>query len=376
MVVSTLLPSVARASVLGDFIATVTGAGTADAAPISNFDNVQTMALLTPAMNIDPSPATGNIPAIADDSALVPQDGPSGTVADLQKKTKNGAISVYVVKSGDTLSGIAALYGVTPGTILEANNLTPKSVIQPGDQLIILPIAGIQYTVKKGDTLESIANVTGTDAIEIGTYNGIDDSTLVIGSQIIIPDGEAGTSGESSSSIATVSTGGTKKPHQSSGTKSQPIVASTKILQGEFASGTLIPMANNPAEPARGVGPVGSADEIDYYSSPLMHFIQTQNIHGYNAVDLAAPSGTPIMAAASGEIIIAREGGWNGGYGSYVVINHDNGSQTLYAHMSKVAATVGEEVVQGQVIGYVGMTGSATGPHVHFEIRNGIRNPF
>ena len=68
--------------------------------------------------------------------------------------------------------------------------------------------------------------------------------------------------------------------------------------------------------------------------------------------------------------------GYNGGYGSYVVITHDNGSQTLYAHMSKVAATVGEEVVQGQVIGYVGETGDATGPHVHFEIRNGIRNPF
>ena len=103
---------------------------------------------------------------------------------------------------------------------------------------------------------------------------------------------------------------------------------------------------------------------------------QTQNIHGYNAVDLAAPTGTPIMAAADGTVIVAKSGGWNGGYGSYVVIQHGNGSQTLYAHMSKVAAYDGESVVQGQVIGYVGETGDATGPHVHFEIRDGIRNPF
>jgi murein DD-endopeptidase MepM/ murein hydrolase activator NlpD len=82
------------------------------------------------------------------------------------------------------------------------------------------------------------------------------------------------------------------------------------------------------------------------------------------------------MAAATGDVVVARAGGWNGGYGSYVVISHDNGSQTLYAHMSKVAAYDGEHVVQGQVIGYVGETGNATGPHVHFEIRNGIRNPF
>ena len=82
------------------------------------------------------------------------------------------------------------------------------------------------------------------------------------------------------------------------------------------------------------------------------------------------------MAAADGDVIVAKSGGYNGGYGSYVVIQHDNGSQTLYGHMSRVAATDGESVSQGQIIGYVGSTGLATGPHVHFEIRNGIRNPF
>ena len=91
---------------------------------------------------------------------------------------------------------------------------------------------------------------------------------------------------------------------------------------------------------------------------------------------MGAPSGTSIRATAAGDVVVARSGGWNGGYGSYVVITHGNGSQTLYAHMSKVAAVSGDQVTQGETIGYVGKTGLATGPPLHFEIRNGVRNPF
>jgi murein DD-endopeptidase MepM/ murein hydrolase activator NlpD len=380
---------------LSDFFAAITGTQTvqassteagsttnsnstnAAASDSTGSNNVQTSAALTPATNSDPSQSSDAAPTVVDNSALMPQEGPSGTIADIEK-TKNGVISVYVVEPGDTLSGIAAHFGVTEGTILGANNLTLKSVIQPGDQLIIMSIDEIPYTVKQGDTLESIAKRFGGDATDIGDYNGVDDSTLVVGSQINIPGGEASAPVVSTTVTSTPpKTGsGTKKPKPVVTTTPSKPTASTKILQGSQASGNIIPMANNPDEPARGVGPVGSPDEIAYYTSPLTSFIQTQNIHGWNAVDLAAPSGTPIMAAAAGEVIIAKEGGYNGGYGSYVVITHDNGSQTLYAHMSKVAATVGEEVAQGQVIGYVGETGDATGPHVHFEIRNGIRNPF
>ncbi|MFA7310107.1 MAG: M23 family metallopeptidase, partial [Candidatus Paceibacterota bacterium] len=129
-------------------------------------------------------------------------------------------------------------------------------------------------------------------------------------------------------------------------------------------------------EPAHNVGPTGNATQIGYYMAPLSRYTETQGIHGYNGVDLAAPVGTPIMASANGDVIIAKAGGYNGGYGSYVVISHGNGSQTLYAHMSKVSTYDGAHVVQGQVIGYVGSTGKSTGAHVHFEIRNGIRNPF
>jgi murein DD-endopeptidase MepM/ murein hydrolase activator NlpD len=102
---------------------------------------------------------------------------------------------------------------------------------------------------------------------------------------------------------------------------------------------------------------------------------KTQGIHGYNGIDIGAPVGTPIYASADGEVIISRSGGWNGGYGNYVVIRHSNGTQTLYSHNSKNAVAVGDTVKQGDIIGFIGATGKATGPHLHFEIR-GAKNPF
>jgi murein DD-endopeptidase MepM/ murein hydrolase activator NlpD len=368
LVLTTLLPSAVRASPLSDFFAKLGAAKTVQTEIVSGGGNVQTMSLLTPAMNINPTPATGGGGiTVVDQSALVPQEGPSGTIADIVKP-KNGTISVYVVHAGDTLSGISQLFNIPESTLLWANNLTRSSVISPGDKLTILPVAGIQYTVKTGDTLALIAKRTGGDATDIGSYNGVDDSSLVVGSQLLIPDGEA------SASVPTTVSGTQKSNHLASSGRAHG--SATRILQGLSASGSVVPMANNPAEPAHNVGPVGSLSEISYYIAPLTHYIQTQGIHGYNAVDLAAPVGTPVLASADGEVIVARAGGWNGGYGSYVVITHDNGSQTLYAHMSSVVTYDGAEVVQGQVIGYVGMSGSTTGPHVHFEIRNGIRNPF
>jgi murein DD-endopeptidase MepM/ murein hydrolase activator NlpD len=101
-----------------------------------------------------------------------------------------------------------------------------------------------------------------------------------------------------------------------------------------------------------------------------------QSIHGWNAVDIAAARGTPILAAAEGTVIVVRDnGGWNGGYGNYVVITHPNGTQTLYAHMTNAIVVTGQVVSNGEIIGFVGKTGFATGPHLHFEVR-GAKNPF
>jgi murein DD-endopeptidase MepM/ murein hydrolase activator NlpD len=83
-------------------------------------------------------------------------------------------------------------------------------------------------------------------------------------------------------------------------------------------------------------------------------------------IDIGVPTGTPIKAAAAGKVLYC---GWMSGYGNLVMIEHGGGIATLYGHQSKIAASCGEEVAQGQVIGYSGCTGFCTGPHVHFEVR-------
>lgn len=253
--------------------------------------------------------------------------------------TASDRISVYVVRPGDTLSEIATMFGVSVNTIIWANNLKGATDVHPGDTLIILPVSGIEHTVAKGETLQSLAKKYGADAGEIAQYNGLDASAaLAAGSSIIIPGGEI-------AAPAPVKSTGTKA---ASGGKS----ISEPYLGG---SGAAVP---------------------GFFVNPLPGGILTQGIHGWNAVDIGAARGTPIHAAAGGTVIIAKNNGaWNGGYGNYVVITHANGTQTLYAHMTHSIVTPGQTVSAGEIIGYVGATGEATGPHLHFEVR-GAKNPF
>ena len=109
---------------------------------------------------------------------------------------------------------------------------------------------------------------------------------------------------------------------------------------------------------------------------PLPGSHVSQRLHGANAVDFAHPVGGTVLAAASGTVIVAKgRGSYSGGYGNYIVINHSNGVQTLYAHLSAVEVTAGQVVTQGQEIAKSGNTGKTTGPHLHFEVR-GAKNPF
>ena len=96
--------------------------------------------------------------------------------------------------------------------------------------------------------------------------------------------------------------------------------------------------------------------------------------HFHAGIDLAAKSGTPIACAAAGKVVFA---GWKNGYGYVVMVDHGKGYETLYAHCSKIAVKTGQSVSTGKTVAYVGRTGVATGPHVHFEVRkNGVyQNP-
>ncbi len=285
--------------------------------------NSQNIPLLQAALSSDPSANIGGPEILVDNGALVSQDSPAGGLAEnIKDKPSSDQISIYVVRKGDTLSSIAKMFNVSVNTIRWANDLS-SNTISEGQTLTILPISGVRHTVKKGDTVVSIAKLYKADIEELLLYNDISENTkLSIGDIVIVPDGEL--SAPSGSSVKFVS-------------NQQPVVSG-------------------------------------YYMRPVQGR-RTQGIHGHNGIDIGAPVGTSIVAAAPGRVILSRSGGWNGGYGTYIVIQHDNGTQTLYSHNSKNVVAVGDYVERGQLIGYIGLTGRTSGPHLHFEVR-GAKNPF
>lgn len=288
--------------------------------------NSQNAPLLQAALNHDPNPSKGGGDiTIVGDSALLPDAGPSGTLANTEESFGSDQISVYVVREGDSLSQIAEMFNVTVNTIIWSNDIKRGSLITPGQTLAILPITGIKHTVKKDETLAGIVKKYKGNMEEVLRYNDLEEGAiLAVGDTVVIPDGE--------------------------------IEAPTYTQARTVVRGS------------------GGPSYSGYYMRPVAGK-RSQGLHGYNAIDIAAPAGTPIVAAAAGTVIISKNTGWNGGYGKYVVIKHPNGTQTLYAHNSGNIVGRGASVQKGQVIGYVGSTGKSTGPHVHFEVR-GAKNPF
>lgn len=306
---------------------------------VSVSQNAALMPLLQAAKNSDPSISKSqeNI-NIVDQNAILANSGPMGTILDI-KNTPSTQISIYTVREGDSLSAIAEMFNVDVNTIKFANDIKKGSQIMAGDSLVILPIPGVRYTVKKGDTLKLIAKKFGGDEDEISQFNDLDPKKeLADGDTIIVPNGE---------------------------------------FTGHIESAPAVPSAPKhgaPPTPKKKILPA-APNYAGYYLRPISGGVKTQGIHGYNGVDLAASCGEPIYAAAEGDVIISKSSGWNGGYGEYVVISHVNGTQTLYSHNSENEVLVGDHVLRGQMIGYIGETGHATGCHVHFEVR-GAKNPF
>jgi LysM repeat protein len=292
--------------------------------------NSQNIPLLASVANFDSKAAIGggDIAISTNKEALIAESGPSGTQANIGESVSTGQISKYVVREGDNLSSIAKMHGVSTNTIIWANNLTTVN-IKIGQSLVILPVSGTIHTVVKGDTLQTIAKKYKGDVGEIAQFNGLKASdSLTIGEDIIIPDGEGSIKVSTNARVA------------------------TNLYKG-------------------GSGP----SYVGYYMRPVIGGVKTQGLHGYNGIDIGLPTGSTLFASAAGQVIIARNSGWNGGYGKYIVISHYNGTQTVYGHLSEVLAYEGQTVAQGQVIGLTGNTGKSTGPHLHFEVR-GAKNPF
>jgi murein DD-endopeptidase MepM/ murein hydrolase activator NlpD len=255
---------------------------------------------------------------------------------------KYGNNTIYTVQKGDSIYSIADYFNVTAETIMTFNN---KKVItvRVGDVLEIPSVSGILYEVKKGDTLSSIVKKYNVEAEEVLLHNGlVDNETIAIGEEIFLP--------------------GAKEIEVK---KTEPKIK-IKIAKGSTAQ------FNTSAS----VKKYSSLPKYsNYYMNPSPGATRTQKMHGYNAVDLANKLGSPLLASAGGTVRVSKNGGYNSGYGNYVIITHPNGSETIYAHMLQTSVSPGQAVTKGQQIGQVGSSGNSTGPHVHFEVR-GAYNPF
>ena len=290
--------------------------------------NSQNISVLDASQNSILAYGGGDI-EIVDQSALVPSN--SILSKDIViKKPENGKISVYEVREGDTLSQIADMFDVSVNTIRWANDLSGS--IQPSQKLVILPVTGITHTIKYGGTIQDVADIYEADVTEIALFNGLDVNVeLKAGAEIIVPH------------------------------------VDHKFEKEDDGH-------NHSSETNYASAPSSNVAGNGYFINPVPGAIITQGIHGYNGIDIGAPYGTPIYAAASGKVITSKSGGWNGGYGNYIAISHSNGTQTLYSHQSSNAVYVGQAVESGEIIGYIGSTGRSTGNHLHFEVR-GATNP-
>jgi murein DD-endopeptidase MepM/ murein hydrolase activator NlpD len=232
-------------------------------------------------------------------------------------------VITYTVQAGDTVQSIANLFGLQPTTIMWADSAIEDApdLLRIGQQVTILPVNGVYHTVAEGDTLESIAEKYKVEPETIISceYNHLasSDYSIVEGMKLIVPGGE--------------------KPYV-------PKVVTT--------------YAGSVPEGARGTG---------RFQWPVLGSITQGYWYGHRAIDIAAPTGSALLAADGGFISFA---GWTDiGYGYLVVIDHANGFATYYAHLSSVYVSPGQAVERGQVIGAVGSTGWSTGPHLHFEVR-------
>lgn len=248
----------------------------------------------------------------------------------------------YVVQPGDSLSEIAAQFGVSIATILWQNKLGLNSYIRPGDKLQILPVTGLVHTIKKGDTLAKIAKLYGIGADVIIKFNKLDSdgSGLTTGEKIIVPNGIM---------------------------PQQKAIAAVPKNYSSFVKVATPPNSTGKVSLSGFVWPSGAKTITQYFS------------WSHRAIDVAGPLLTANYAAKAGVVKISQCG-WNNGYGCYIIIDHGGGVQTLYGHNNKLLVTPGEYVKAGQTIGLMGNTGNVrgiTGIHLHFEIRikGGAVNP-
>lgn len=261
------------------------------------------------------------------------------TATIISDKDYRDRIVEYTVEQGDTVGTISEKFGVSEDTVRWENDLT-KDTIKVGQTLKILPVTGVAHTVKKGDTVYSIAKKYDTDAQQIVNYpfnTFVNDESfeLAIGQTLVVPEGIF----------------------------PEPV-------------NSFSPVARTPRID-RITPDAGSVTASGSFVWPSQGSITSNFVWYHKGIDIANRAAPNILAADAGTVTIA---GWpdNWGYGNRVVIDHGNGFRTLYAHLSAIYVVPGQTVSRGAAIGRMGSTGRSTGTHLHFEvIKNGTHiNPF
>lgn len=258
---------------------------------------------------------------------------------------------VYTVVKGDTYSGIASRYDMTVDELMDINPQASLKRLMIGDQLTVsasVPYLGVR----------TVDQVRYEEAIP-APVEYVDDDSMYQGDSKTL---ESGADGVQLVDARITRLNGMEQQRDITATQ-QFTAPVTKVV----AKGT----KERPKTMAKGnfIWPVRGTITSRYGGRSLFG---TYNFHG--GLDIAVPYGTSIKAADGGKVITA---GWHNSYGNYIVIDHENGKQTYYAHNSKLLVSAGQRVYQGQVIAKAGSTGNSTGNHCHFEVRlNGQRqNP-
>jgi murein DD-endopeptidase MepM/ murein hydrolase activator NlpD len=270
------------------------------------------------------------------------------------------------VQAGDTLHGIARRHGVPIGALIEVNGLGDGATLKPGQRLL-LPVGGMSrpapperaasppagweghHTLQVGESLYAVARQYRVELAELQRVNGIADPTKVrAGTVLSVPRG----SEAAAQSPAPVAEAGPRAPSLQAPIADQPEAVKTAAL------------GNRPDDagdrfrwPARGrvIAPFGTRPD------------GTHN----DGINIAVPLGTEIHAAESGRVAYA--GNELKGYGNLVLIRHDGGWVSAYAHAEQILVKRDEVVRRGQVIAHAGKTGSVDQPQLHFELRHGAK---
>jgi murein DD-endopeptidase MepM/ murein hydrolase activator NlpD len=256
------------------------------------------------------------------------------TTTAVSVKPRDGVVT-YIVQPGDTVSSIAKKFDVSIDTIRWQNDLASIDAIKPSQKVEVPPVTGMMHKVKRGETIYSIAKKYDVDAQQILNWpfnSYADDETfaLAVGQNLVVPDGV--------------------KPAEQLWDPKRYI--------------------------ARTTPDAGVVSALGSFVWPAAGRITQRWVWYHKAIDIANRASPSILAADSGRVVVA---GWPDGfgYGNRVMIDHGNGFQTLYAHLSSINVGVGQTVNRGDVIGRMGSTGRSSGIHLHFEIRQGgsILNP-